>query len=90
MKRFRSKTLKMAAKNFSKILMAPKKIKKYKNNPSNKIDFKKKIDELRLSINQIDQEILNRLNHRLALANQIGKLKRQNEMPIHDRGPSGR
>lgn len=42
------------------------------------------IENLRLEIDQIDDEIIRLLHHRLALASQIGKIKSQIQQEIKD------
>ncbi len=42
------------------------------------------IDEIRLRINQLDDELLRIFNERAALALQIGHIKKQQSLPIYD------
>jgi len=42
------------------------------------------IDEIRLKINQLDEELLRIFNERAALALEIGHIKKQLNLPIYD------
>jgi chorismate mutase len=42
------------------------------------------IDEIRLAINRIDNDLLRLFNERAALALEIGHIKREQELPIYD------
>lgn len=42
------------------------------------------IEEIRLKINQLDQQLLGIFNQRAALALEIGEIKKQKNLPIYD------
>lgn len=41
------------------------------------------IDKLRNAIDEIDEEILNLLNKRIEIAQRIGRIKKENNLPVY-------
>ncbi|WP_456401476.1 prephenate dehydratase [Persephonella sp.] len=47
------------------------------------MDYKQKLEELRNKIDRIDEEILRLLNERAKLAQEVGHIKKENNLPIY-------
>ena len=43
-----------------------------------------RLQKIRQEIDKVDEELIARLVHRMRLARELGKLKTENNLPIHD------